>query len=364
MLDLTRRAVVAGGGTAVVLAGVPALAATTTALSVGVLTPANTSRPGSGQALLDGLAAGFADAGVPVTLADRPVPFGFAGAAAAASELAGAGAQVLVASVSTSAARQVAAACAEVGVGLVVANVGAQLVDEPIAGAVHTSLQHWQSSLRMGEWAAGHLGRSLFSVVAAPDAGYDTVFAVRRGFTSAGGRFVGLELTHGADTGTVEQAARAAKRSGADVVAISATGQRAEQILRACRAAGLRAEIVIDSLAAAELGRTARGTYSAASWSTGTDPFSALGHDAALLVAEGQARLAGRGWDRIGDALAGRTVGGLVVDRRLRTVSKPLVVRRGSSVVATRSAVRGVPASMRVIDPDRVAGYTNEYLAT
>lgn len=364
MLDLTRRAVVAGGGTAVVLAGVPALAATTTALSVGVLTPANTSRPDSGQSLLDGLTAGFADAGVAVTLTDRPVAFGFAGAAAAASELAAAGAQVVVASVSTSAARRVAAACAEAGVGLVVANVGAQLVDEPLPGAVQTSLQHWQSSLRMGEWAAGRLGRRLFSIVAAPDAGYDTVFAVRRGFTSAGGRFLGLELTHGAETVTVEQAARAAKRSGADVVAISATGRRAEQILRACRAAGLRAEIVLDALAADTLGRTARGTYSVAPWAPGTDAFTALGHDAALLVAEGQKRLAGRGWDRLADALAGRKVGDLVVDRRLRTVSKPFVVRRGASVVATRPAVRGVPASMRVIDPDRVAGYANEYLAT
>ncbi|WP_243057040.1 ABC transporter substrate-binding protein [Nocardioides sp. SR21] len=364
MLDLTRRAVVAGGGTAVALAGVPALAATTTPLSIGVLTPANTSRPGSGQALLDGLTAGFAAAGRKVALTERPIAFGFAGAADAATELAAGGAQVVVASVSTLSAREVAAACAEAGVGLVVANVGAQVVDEPLAGAVQASLQHWQSSLRMGEWAAGHLGHRLFAIVAAPDAGYDTVYAVRRGFTSAGGRFEGLALTHGADSGTVEQAARAAKRSGADVVAISATGRRAEQILRACRAAGLRAEIVLDSLAVDALGRAARGTYSVASWAGRTDAFEMLGRDAALLVAEGEKRLAGRGWDRLGDALAGRTVNGLVVDKRLRTVSKPLVVRRATSSVATRPAVRGVPASMRTIDPDRVAGYVNEYLAT
>lgn len=364
MLDLTRRAVVAGGGTAAVLVGVPALAATTPALSVGVLTTGNSSRPGSAAKLLGGLSAGFAAAGVPASLTERPVAFGYAGAAAAATELAAAGAQVVVASVSTIAARQVAAACAAAGVGLVVANVGAQLVDEPLPGAVQTSLQHWQSSLRMGEWAAGHLGRSLFSIVSAPDAGYDTVFAVRRGFTSAGGRFLGFELTHGADSGTVEQAARAAKRSGADVVAISATGSRAEQILQACRAVGLRAEVVLDSLAADALGRRAGAAWSVASWARGADPFATLGRDAALLVAEGQKRLAGRGWDRLGDTLAGRKVGSLLVDRDLRTVSKPLVVRHAASVVASRPAVRGVPASMRTIDPDQVAGYTNEYLAT
>lgn len=362
MLDLTRRAVVAGGGTAAMLVGVPSFAATT--LSVGVLTPAGTSRPDSAARLLGGLSAGLAAAGVPASLTERPVAYGYAGAAAAATELAASGAQVVVASVSTIAAHHVATACAEAGVGLVVANVGAQLVDEPLAGAVQTSLQHWQSSLRMGEWAAKRLGRRLFSIVAAPDAGYDTVFAVRRGFTSAGGRHLGLELTHGADSGTVEQAARAARRSGADVVAVSATGTRAEQILRACRAAGLRAELLLDSLAVDALGRAARGTWSVASWTRGADPFATLGRDAALLVAEGQKRLAGRDWDRLGDALAGRTVGSLVVDRGLRTVSKPLVVRHATSVVAERPAVRGVPASMRTVDPDRVAAYTNEYLGT
>lgn len=404
-IHLTRRAAVGGVGaaaTAVGVAGVarPAagLAAVTDAVTVGVLTPAGTSHPRSTRSLLDGLAAGFAGTTLDATVVDLPVTYGYLGAAATAEELVAAGAQVVVASVSTAAARSVGGVCRDAGVGLVVANVGAHLVGEPIEGAVHNSLQHWQCSLRGGEWARNRLGRSLFAIVAAPDAGYDTVFAFRRGFLSAGGRYAGLALTHDMGSGDgVSAAVHAARRSGADVVSVHASGSRAAAILRACRTLALRAEVVVDALAlepgAADLpGRAVDGVHSIASWTPGTaagrdferrfrartgrrpDAFAALGHDTAALVTAGAERLGSSpDWSRLADALAGRRVAGArglqVVDRRLRTVSTPLAVRRAnrsgrSTAVAKVAAVRGVPASMTVLDPDRVAAYVNEYLGT
>lgn len=402
-LQLSRRSLVATGTAAAAVAGATGLpgvsvGAPARSLSVGVLLPAATSSPRSGRSLLDGLATGFAEAGISAVLESRDVTYGYLGAAAAAAELVAQGSQVVVAGVSVHAARQVAEVCSEAEVGLAVAHVGAHLVDAPVDGAVVNSLQHWQSSLRVGEWARSALGRTLFAVVASPDAGYDTVFALRRGFVAAGGRYAGLALTHDTASGDgVAAAVRAARRSGADVVAVHASGSRAATIIRACRAAGLRAELLVDSLAVepgavGALGRAANGVHSVASWTTGTsagrdferahrartgrrpDAFAALGHDTAALVAEGARRLgASPDWSRLGDVLAGRRVPGArgvqVVDRRLRTVSTPLAVRRtdargGTTVAASRPAVRGVPASMTVLDPDRVAAYVNEYLGT
>lgn len=408
---LSRRGLVASTGTAVLASVVPREAATARGrlrLRVGVLTTAGSGHPAGGPRLLDGLASGFASSavGVDARLLSRPVPQGCAGAAAGARELVAAGAQVIVAAVSSHAVGQVVPVCAEARAGLVVANVGAHLVTARPTGhpVLQNSLQHWQCALSAGSWAARHLGRSLFMIVSVPDAGYDTVFAVRRGFQANGGEVVGRALTHESPTAPgLAAAARAARASGAAVVSVSASGPRAAQIVRACRAAGVRAELVVDSLALEQFnigsfGRQAVGLHSTASWTrsadtaanrafvrgyrarTGSRPdaFSALGHDTALLVAEGVRRVlaAGRPWSALPRTLAGATVAGVrgpqAVHDELGTVSTPLAVRRVVAasrgpepvVVARRSRVPGTPPALAALERGEVAAYFNEYLTT
>ncbi|GAB2881272.1 ABC transporter substrate-binding protein [Nocardioides pacificus] len=419
--SLSRRGLVATAGAAALIAAVPGsltppagavtAGAVTAAprgrpLQVGVLTPVATSHAASGANLVHGLAVGLAAGRRPVapTLTTRPVTYGYAGAVGGAEELIAGGAQVIVAGVSALAAQRVAPVCRDAGVALVVANVGAHVVTDPEPGVLHSSLQHWQSSLSMGQWAARRLGRRMFTIVSVPDAGYDTVFAVRRGFESAGGAVVGRALTHESpgDDG-IGAAVRAARASRAKVVSVSASGRRAAEIVTAIRRAGLKVELVVDSLAVEDfamgrMGRAAVGAHSVAAWTRtassaanrsfarayrarsgrAPDSFAALGHDTGLLIAEGAGRLqtSGRGWSDLAAVLAGSSVPGLRgtqrVHRSLGTVSTPLAVRRTAGgagrprqvVVATRQRVDGVPPSLAILGRNEVAAYVNEYLGT
>lgn len=402
-VQLTRRSLVTSAGAAgaaIALAHVPSASAARPT-RVGVLVPTGLSHARAGDSLLAGLRLGALRSGLRLDVRTEPVERGYVDAAAATGQLLEKGAQVVVAGVSGLAARGVAPVCAEAGVGLVVANVGAHVVAER-QGAVHTSLQLWQASLTAGQWSARHLGRRMFVVVAAPDAGYDSVYAVQRGFTGAGGIVVGQALTHGARRGT-RAAAQEAKASGAGVVAVCASGRRVGEIVRALRAAGVRADIVVDAVALEDfslrhLGRAGQGVYGAASWtardrsrrnadfvrdyreSVGRRPdaFSVLGHDTGALLAAGAERLArrGRDWSRLSSTLAGTAVPGARGVQRvhptLGTVSTPLslhkVVRRDGRLtpgaVARRDRVGGVAPAVKVLARHDAAAYTNEYLGS
>jgi hypothetical protein len=225
----------------------------------------------------------------------------------------------------------------------------------------------------MGDWAARHLDDGLFQVVAAPDAEYDAVQALRRGFEAAGGRVSGSATTHDRYDGTgVDEAAAAARVSGARTVAVHASGHRLAEVLRGLRRAGVRAEILVDetatdATAADRVGRT-DGLYSVSSWcrtdatdfaqtfraATGetADAFAAVGYDTALLVTEAARRLAADGgsWSAIDELLAGATLDGargpLVVDAATSAATSPLRVRRsraGRHAVVGRRTVLPVP---------------------
>lgn len=401
-LQLTRRGVMVSvgvAGAAVALANAPAAAARPT--RVGVLVPTGLSHARAGDSLLAGLRLGALRSGLRLDLRTEPVERGYVDAVAATRALLDGGAQVVVAGVSGIAARGVAPVCDEADAGLVVANVGAHVVAER-QGAVHTSLQHWQSSLTMGRWSAARLGRRMFVVVAAPDAGYDSVYAVQRGFTGAGGVVVGQAITHGARRGT-RVAAQEAKASGADVVAVCASGRRVGEIVRALRAAGVRADVVVDAIALEpfslrHLGSGGPRVYGAASWTVADrsrrnidfvreyrgevgrrpDAFSALGHDTGALLAAGAERLArrGRDWSQLSRTLAGTAVPGVRGVQRvhpsLGTVSTPLAVHRVKRregrptpvAVARRGRVGGVAPAVQVLARNDAAAYTNEYLGS
>jgi len=391
-----------GAGIAAVSVGqaalaAPAQAAPTISLRVGVLTTGGSSYAGAGRSLLDGLAVGFGSASATATLVSRAVPGGYDGARALCAELLDAGVDVVVAGVSAPVADALVPLAAERGRCLVAANVGGHLVSRSHPSLLHSSLQHWQSAFAMGQWAATNLGSRLFSVAALPDAGYDGIYAFRRGFESAGGRLVGNAVTHAspADDG-VAAAISAARASGADVVVGHHSGSRAADLIRA--ATSLDATLVVDGLGVedsslAAVGPAAVGVRSAASWlaasttrtsftkayraRTGSAPdaFAVLGNDTALLVAEGARRAKGS-WGRLVQSLAGASVAGVrgavAVDEATYATSTPLVVRQVSqtssglanTAVATLPRVTGVPPALAGLSPAGTARYLNEYLCS
>lgn len=402
---LSRRAVLATGvGVTVVGSALPAQArpARRRRPVIGVLTPsAHGSRAATlrarGDAFVAGLEAGLG--GAQRSLLRAEVIGGYSGAAAAAERLIDRGAVVVVACLSESKAAELAEVCRRRKVALVMAGVGAQVAEvgaaerAPGATVLRTSSQHWQNSLSVGGWAARSLGRTLHHVVAAPDAGYDSVFALRRGFTGAGGTVVGLSLTHeGAGLGSL---VAEVKKTRPAVVAISASGPRTAQIARALRGAGVRARFVLDPTAAdstaalaafkgaadgAHLGRTQVDEKRLAALAAALrrrragapTAASILGHDTGALLVAGLERLGRRPWRRLPARLAGASVAGIrgrqQVDARGQ-VSVPLTVvkvrkksgRRRVVVVAKRPRIGAQAPAMAVVSGRLASGYVNEY---
>lgn len=399
--SVSRRGVLAGGaltGAALTLEAAPAHAAKS--LRVGVLLTAGVGDGHAGQRLLKGLRIGFGRAGEKVTLRSRTVHSPGTEHAEALKVLDG-GVDVLVAAISGVALPRVAQLCAERKVALVAANSGAHVNASSLKGVVVNSLQIWQSAFAMGQFAARRLGSSVFTIVAAPDAGYDSVYALQRGVSGAGGRVVGRAITHQATKALVE-AAQQARRSGAAVVSVHATQQRAVEIVKACRGAGFQGSIVVDPLSLelgaagrAELARAGAWTTSAWAYDQGNshardfarrwkrqvggrpDAWALLGHDTALLVAEGARRVRRRGGGmrslaaKLRHAKVGGARGQQVVNGATGVVSTPLVVRRsrpkdlsGSRVVARPARVAGNAPAMVVQGRKDKSGYLNEYTTT
>lgn len=368
---ISRRQVIGGAGLAGAALLVPTAALAAPArLRVGLLTATELHVP-AGQ-LRRGLRRGLRD--LAVTYDEAAVPGGYAGAYAAVRGLLDRGADVVVAQVATPAATYLAQACDQAGAALVLANAGAHAVTQALPATVQVSLQATAAAQAQGRWAARR-GRRLFQIVALPDAGYDTVYAQRRGF-AAGGTFVGHAVTH-AGPGTaqgVAAAVRAARASRADVIGVAATGARAATILRALRRAGLRAQVLADPLALepwSPAHAVAHGGLVSVA-STRQAPYRWLGRQVAALIEEGEARRHGRSWDRLPQILAGRRVGELHVDRHLRVATGPLLVRTTvrragglhHRVLGTHPAPPALPPALAGLGSGECGSYLNEYLTT
>lgn len=362
---------------------------------IGVLTSTRAAQRGTsphGAAFVAGLKVGLNGSQKKVLHAE--VVGGYAGLVPAAEKLIGSGARVIVAAVSEAKAPHLVELCTRRKVALVMAGAGAQVAAPTTVGgrpaALHTSAQHWQSSMSMGGWAARKLGSTLHHVVAAPDAGYDSVYALRRGFTGAGGTVVGLSLTHEGDG--LGDTVREIKASRPKVIAISASGARASQIARALRAGGVKGRFVLDPTCTDALAGFRGAADGAHAGGVRVDPArrkalaaalrrqgagaptaaSILGHDTGLLIATGLARLGSRPWTRLPARLVGVTVPGVrgaqKVDAHGR-VTVPLAVvkvrkkgrRRSVVTVATRARVRGTAPAMSVVQGRMSSGYLNEY---
>jgi branched-chain amino acid transport system substrate-binding protein len=386
-----------------------ARAGTSIAVKVGVLVPTGSSYASMGRSLVDGLTLGFDDertgsSAVNPAFAQRDVERGYDGASAAATELLDGGADVVVAGVSALVADRLAALFAERQASLVVADVGAHVV-QPAAqnkNVLHNSLLLWQSSFAAGQWAAATVGKTAFLAATVGDAGYDALFAFRRGFESGGGTIVGDAVTGaGATSPSLAEVMAAIRASGASIVYGLYSGARAAEFVQAYAGSGLGATLVTGSLAVEDfllssIGSAAAGATSCASWTStrstranqaftkafktrygrSADPFAALGYDTAALVAEGARRATkqGLGLRRLIEALAGVSLDGprgtLVVDATANTVTGPLWMRQVKRTVnglanvdvAQAPNVAAFPGALSPLTADPRSGYLNEYL--
>jgi branched-chain amino acid transport system substrate-binding protein len=411
-LDRRRFVTLAGAGAGLAAAGPLVSAATAQAasavpLKVGVLAPTGSSYSRMGQSLLDGLTLGFDEARsgaspVNATLVQREVDRGFGGALSTSTALLDAGTDVVVAGVSALVADRIGSLFSARQTPLVVADVGAHLVPPASRNAyvLHNSLLYWQASYAAGLWAAGNLGTRAFIASGLSDSGYDTVYAFRRGFESAGGTVVGEAVTH-ADTPGLTELLAAVRSSEANVLYGLYSGAHAVEFVRAYAGSGVGAKLAVGSLgvedyALSDVGTASLGATSCASWTgarttkanqaftkafksrfgRAADPFAALGYDTAALVAEGARRAAksGLGVRRLIEALGGAPLDGprgtLVVDASTNTVTGPLSIRQVKRTtsglanvdVAQAAAVGSVPTALSSLASGTVAGYFNEYL--
>lgn len=367
-------------------------------LKVGVLVPSGASYPHMGENLLAGLALALPGC----SLVTRRVELGYGGAHSSAKDLLDAGVDVVVAGVSAPVAQQLAPLFHERRTPLVVANVGAHVVrpEQRDPYVLHNSLLDWQASFAMGRWAAGHVGRRALIVTSLNDAGYDSVYAFRRGLSAAGGRVVGTVVTHAHEHETVRTQLRALGRLQPSFVYVLSSGDQAVEIVKACRASGLHAPLLASAFTTDEyllrrLGSAGTGLRSFASWPTAladrdfaarfrqksgrrADPFAVLGYDTGLLVAAGARRAVKRrlGIRRLLEPLHGSPVdglrGSLTVDPRTNTVLAPLFLRQvrrlptgqANVVLGKAPAVGGFPHALAPLADETGSGYINEYLCT
>ena len=360
-------------------------------LHVGVLVPTGGDEAGMAASLLDGVRLGFGE-DVDARIEAAEVLLGVHGARARAEEMLDAGARVVIAGVSAPVALRLAGMFEERGARLVAANAGAHVVRprERRASVTHVSLQQWQAAYALGRWAAAKVGRR--GLIAAPisDSGYDTVYALRRGFESAGGTVVGTMVTHAQESGPSEHDVMAAvAEAGADVLLGLHSGSWGADLIRAHAAAGRPVPLVGTGFLAQERslrlqGHAANGLRTVASWSpalrtdenrgflrafrqaTGrqADAYAVLGHDAARIIAEGATRRGKR--DR---AVVASPRGPLRVSRT-GIVLGPLYLRRVRSgsgglehaVVRRLKAPTAFPRPLSDLGRAPASGYLNEYL--
>jgi branched-chain amino acid transport system substrate-binding protein len=410
-LDRRKFVKLAGAGAGIAVAG-PLLnagvarAASGIPVRVGVLVPTGSSYASMGRSLSEGLALGFDAArtgasAVNATITQRDVARGYGGAHAAAEELLNGGVDVVVAGVSALVARQLTSLFEQRKTPLVVANVGAHVVTPAARSAfvLHNSLLYWQASYMMGI-AATRAGKRAFIASALPDAGYDTIYAFRRGFEVAGGTIVGEGVSHAdpANPGVSELVA-AVKSSGADVLYGLYSGSHAAEFVQA--AAGSGARLAVGSLGIEDyllpsIGDSAVGALSCASWTatrttpanqafTGAfikrfrrapDPFAALGYDTAALIAAGARQATKRGLapKQFTDSLGGTSPEGprglMAIDAATNVVTGPLTIRQVQKTkrglfnvdVAKLPAVSRFPDSLSALGGPTRSGYVNEYL--
>ena len=269
---------------------------------------------------------------------------------------------------------------------LIVTNVGANVVREADRSShvFYNSLNYWQANRATGQWAADNLGRRAFVASSLYDSGYDSVYAFRTGFESAGGEVVDTYTTHvPPDSGDPAPLIAAIKKAKPDVVFGCYCGEPAITFVRAYSKSGLAKRIplvgsgfMVDDDILPAMGRAAQGIRTAFPWasslqtpeneafgvayleSTGrpADSFAVLGYDTGRLIIEALNAVRGdEGQSQVLIDALERTAfdsprGPLVMDRSTHNAGTPLYLREvrqrgntvGNTVITKLNATLGI----------------------
>lgn len=254
---------------------------------------------------------------------------------------------------------------------LIAAEVGANVVRprDHSPFIVYNTLNYWQTSWALGQWAASAVGRRGVIAAACYESGYDALYTFELGFTSAGGSMLGTHITHapGRQTDLPTLLSTIAK-SQPDVVYAMYSGQAAVEFVAAYAASPLAGRVplvgpgfLVEGDVLSQHGPAAIGLHTGLPWSSsiGTlanrdfvaayqqttgraaDSFAALGYDTARLIVE-----AARAAHRPGDVLEAMQAVSFTGPRgpvgfapAARSVSAPIYLRAVQRESSTLSQV-------------------------
>jgi branched-chain amino acid transport system substrate-binding protein len=362
-------------------------AAQRSSIRIGVVVPNNAHA----EALLAGLRLGFARRDQPVEL--EVEYYQSPGQSLAALQKLVESADLLIGMVSRNHVGAINPLLEQHATPLIVCDAGANAVSVGVEGEyiLRSSLNHWQSTLALGSWAARSLGRTAAITSSFYDSGYDTLSAFHSGFQSAGGTVLHTNVTH-APIGTQDPATLLASiaASPPDVLFASYSGSSGAEFVRAYAESPLAGRVpllgssfLVDDAQLKELGSAAVGIYTAHTYApdsrrirrvalSSPSPFTALGFDTALLVAKA---LANSDLAELPAALR-RTIvtgsrGPLSVDPQSREVLAPIYLRQVQqgrhgiqhALVGRLGRALARDARMAASSIAERSGWTNAYLS-
>lgn len=413
---LTTACVAAGALAAAPLVSYDALAAplqTGKPLKIGVLLPQSRSYPTMGRNLLAGMR--LALQATNNHLAARPVElviedFGFSSLRVvdgAYKLINTAEVDILTGLIHAQSTTNLHALCEQSQTFLLVNNIAATIVSRKAQSpyVFHNGLNYWQANWAMGRHTAQHVGKRAVVVSSFYDAGYDSLFAFRLGYESAGGTILetalvdmpGLTYNAAPHLATIQHHAP-------DVVYALLSEQMATRFLRDYAQSPLAGQMplaaggftVEDHLLAAQ-GTTARGIPNGMPWShslataanrtftaayqaqTGrtADVFALLGYDSIRMLAQaiesvgGDVRQVHRLSQRLSDMQLDSPRGTLRMNADTGTIESPLYLREVQQHGSTlQNQVLGELEPISELDEAVVAhrdaivsGWLNPYLA-
>jgi branched-chain amino acid transport system substrate-binding protein len=310
-----------GASAAAPLAPASGTASSAALFTVGVVLPQSPGYGALADSFLNGLRLAFAEAGGwlsnrPIALQTQPHAVSPGHALALTRGLLAEGRADLIVSLGSSGqAASLRPLLAERGVPLVVAGAGANVAraGQYSPHLFRGSLGMWRASYALGRWAAHNAGARAVMLSSFHDAGYDTLYAFRLGFTGAGGDVIDQFVTHLPSGGRgAEEIFADLGAARPDVVFAAAAGPQAAEIARAYARSGMAGRVPLlgssfftDEGWLDEQGDAALGVRTAAAWAPSLntpanqaftaaytraygrqpDPFALLGYDTAGLIA-------------------------------------------------------------------------------
>lgn len=169
-----------------------------TSLKVGAIVPNARHFFALGRDLTNGLALALNHA--PFSAQLHSIEYGttITEAYNAADDLLKEGAHVIVATTGTKGIETISDLCAAAERPLIVANTGEDVVRDVAATpfTFHSTLNSWQATYALGQWAVQNRGRRAMSIAGFYDSGYDSLYAFEAGFVAAGGEIIGRHISH------------------------------------------------------------------------------------------------------------------------------------------------------------------------